>query len=137
MQWTPGRTGGFTTAEPWLPLADDTAEVNAEAQRADPSSMLHLYRDLIALRRREAALAIGNLDRIEAVGLALVYTRSFAGRRLLVALNFGHVRQDLPLAPGTSGRVLLSAGRGREGEPITRTLALGADDAVIVALDPA
>ncbi|MGZ4256685.1 MAG: alpha-amylase family glycosyl hydrolase [Gaiellaceae bacterium] len=50
MQWDASPTGGFTTGEPWLPPIDP-AELNVEAQRGDPGSLLELYRKLIALRR--------------------------------------------------------------------------------------
>ena len=52
MPWRPGPGGGFTAAgvRPWLPLGDTEAS-SVERQRSDPDSMLHLARDLIALRR--------------------------------------------------------------------------------------
>jgi alpha-glucosidase len=50
MQWDGSPTGGFTTGEPWL-AAVDPGEHNVEAQRDDPTSLLSLVRDLLALRR--------------------------------------------------------------------------------------
>jgi alpha-glucosidase len=50
MQWDATPTGGFTTGVPWLPAVDPT-ERNVEAQRADPDSLLHHYRGLIARRK--------------------------------------------------------------------------------------
>jgi alpha-glucosidase len=50
MQWDASPTGGFTTGKPWLPPVDP-AERNVEAQRADPSSTLSLFRELVRLRR--------------------------------------------------------------------------------------
>jgi alpha-glucosidase len=50
MQWDGSPTGGFTAGQPWLPLIDP-AERNVADQRDDPSSMLTLTRELIALRR--------------------------------------------------------------------------------------
>jgi alpha-glucosidase len=50
MQWDASPTGGFTAAEPWLPLIDP-AERNVEDQRADPESLLNLYRRLIEARQ--------------------------------------------------------------------------------------
>jgi alpha-glucosidase len=50
MRWDDSPAGGFTTGEPWLPLVGPY-EVNVEAQRADPRSMLALVRELIRLRR--------------------------------------------------------------------------------------
>ena len=60
MPWRPGHGGGFTAAgvRPWLPLGDVDA-TNVERQRSDPDSMLHLARDLIALRRTTADLCLG------------------------------------------------------------------------------
>ena len=51
MQWDPTPAGGFTDGEPWLPLTDP-ADRNVADQRDDPGSVLTLYRELIALRRR-------------------------------------------------------------------------------------
>jgi glycosidase len=53
MQWEATPTAGFTTGEPWLALVDP-AERNVADQHAEPGSLLSLYRDLIALRRRLA-----------------------------------------------------------------------------------
>ena len=50
MQWDGSPRGGFSGGEPWLP-AVDPAQRNVEDQRDDPSSMLSLVRELIALRR--------------------------------------------------------------------------------------
>src|SRR6185503_14487766 len=50
MQWDGSGGAGFTTGEPWLPLADDVAAVNVEMQRDDTRSLLALYRRLLALR---------------------------------------------------------------------------------------
>ena len=54
MQWDGSANAGFTAAgvQPWLPVADSALQVNVEAQRADPYSLLSLYRELLALRRR-------------------------------------------------------------------------------------
>jgi glycosidase len=52
MQWDPTPSGGFTDgARPWLPLTDPE-ERNVAGQRDDPGSLLTLYRELIALRKR-------------------------------------------------------------------------------------
>src|SRR5207302_2991840 len=47
MQWDPSAFAGFSTARPWLPLADDFATENVAVQQGDPRSMLSLYRRLI------------------------------------------------------------------------------------------
>ena len=60
MPWRNAPGGGFTApgVRPWLPFGD-LAACNVEDQRGDPDSMLHLTRDLIALRRRTPDLRSG------------------------------------------------------------------------------
>ncbi len=54
MRWDSSPAGGFTGAgvQPWLPYGDPASGSVAEMQ-AQPSSILYLSRDLLALRRRE------------------------------------------------------------------------------------
>ncbi|HEX2090794.1 MAG TPA: alpha-amylase family glycosyl hydrolase, partial [Longimicrobiaceae bacterium] len=89
LQWSAAPNAGFTTGEPWLPVADDFREVNVEAQRGDPGSLLRLYHRLIELRRAEPALHSGAWEPVDARGDVLAYVRSGGGRRFLVALNLG------------------------------------------------
>jgi alpha-glucosidase len=51
MAWDDSPHGGFTRGEPWLP-ATGAPGGSVAAQREDPDSLLHLYRDLIALRKQ-------------------------------------------------------------------------------------
>ena len=96
MQWDASENAGFTAGDPWLPLSADRATVNVATQRDDPASMFSLYRQLIALRRREPALAIGVHVRAEAVGDVLTYRRFHQGRWITVALNFVRRAADVP-----------------------------------------
>jgi alpha-glucosidase len=96
MQWDASENAGFTTGEPWLPLSGDRKAVNVAIQHDAPHSMFSLYRALIALRRREAALAVGVHLKAEAIGQVLTYRRFHAGRWITVALNFSAEPQALP-----------------------------------------
>jgi oligo-1,6-glucosidase/alpha-glucosidase len=60
MQWDDSANAGFTTGEPWLPVNPNHDEINAEAARADPNSIYHHYRRLMALRDRRPALTDGD-----------------------------------------------------------------------------
>lgn len=51
MPWTEGPNGGFTSGRAWLPVGDHARD-NVAAQRADPDSLLHHTRELIALKHR-------------------------------------------------------------------------------------
>jgi alpha-glucosidase len=107
MQWNAQAHAGFTTGTPWLPVAENYAQVNVEAQRRDPCSLLTLYRRLIALRAREPALHSGAYAPIVTDDRLVAYTRTSGDRRLLIALNLSSdtvvFRQD-----GLHGRVILS-----------------------------
>jgi alpha-glucosidase len=135
MQWSAAPNAGFTTGEPWLPLAFDFETVNVEAERADPRSMLNLHRRLIGLRRAHPALSVGIYQPVEAGGHVLAYIRSSGAERFLIALNLGHAPATLPLPPGTSGRIRLTTSLQREDEPVTHRLALAPDEGVLLALE--
>lgn len=89
VQWDDSPHAGFTTGTPWLPVTGNYREVNAAEQRADPRSVFHHYRRLIALRHDEPAVAIGDFTMLlpddEAV---YAFTRRLDGTELLVLGNF-------------------------------------------------
>jgi alpha-glucosidase len=98
MQWDASANGGFTTGTPWLPANDPHAR-NVADQRDDPGSLLTLYRELIALRRR---LGAGFELVAEAPEGVLGYRRG----EHLVAINL--TSEERP-APAHGGPVLVSA----------------------------
>jgi alpha-glucosidase len=59
--------------------------------------MLHLYRDLLAMRRRSAALRRGSLHLRDAPGDVLAYERECGGDRRMVLVNFGDREAEVPL----------------------------------------
>jgi oligo-1,6-glucosidase len=97
VQWDASPSAGFTTATPWLAVNPDHVEWNAAAQREDPHSVLAHYRRLIALRHADDVVALGDFTMLlpehEEV---YAFTRSLAGRMLLVVCNLG--RTAYPLA---------------------------------------
>jgi alpha-glucosidase len=134
MQWDASEQAGFTTGQPWLPIAEDAVMVNVAAQRDDPTAMLSFYRRLIALRQDEPALEIGDYMAVEAEGDVLAYLRRHGDRQILVALNLGGSSAQLDLATtGLGGEVVISTEGDREGESIAGTVALRPHEGVIVA----
>ena len=57
--WTGAPDHGWGVTDAWLPWPPDAGARNVEAQRADPASILHLYRRLLAARRASPALPLG------------------------------------------------------------------------------
>ena len=89
MQWTAGRHAGFSTAEPWIGVNPDHSAINVEATLADPESILHNYRRLIALRKAEPVMVHGRYKLILEVHEEIyAFLRVLDDDRLLVILNF-------------------------------------------------
>jgi alpha-glucosidase len=107
MPWTSAPGAAFTKpgVEPWLPFGE--LNRNVEAQGRDTSSVLHLVRDLIALRKGHPDLRRGSYATLPAPDGTWMFRR---GRGTLVALNFTDRARPLGLA----GKVLLSTDRSRE-----------------------
>jgi alpha-glucosidase len=130
MQWDVSHNAGFTTGEPWLPIGENYVNVNVAAERADPTSMLSLYRELIRLRRAEPALSVGMHLKAETVGPVLIYRRQHDNRRILVALNFSRDRQEVPVT--MPGEVLISTHLDRTDVSIADVLRLRPNEGVVI-----
>ncbi len=133
MPWDGNENAGFSTAPPWLPLNVDWPHRNV-AGMTESTSILALYRRLLAVRRAHPALAIGDFALLDSAGDVLAYERRHGTQRLIVALNFGTDAQRLEL-PGwaSNGRPILStiaeAALIEDG-----ALLLQADEGVILAV---
>jgi glycosidase len=57
---------GFTTGEPWEPLAPDAEMVAVDGQTSDPESLFSHYRTLTRLRETHSALRTGELIPLDA-----------------------------------------------------------------------
>jgi alpha-glucosidase len=97
-------------AEPWLPQPADWAARTAEAQAADPDSMLTLYRAALRLRRAEPGLGDGTFAWLESAPGVLTFRRS---PEFVFTLNLAEEPAELPphtqilltSAPLTAGRL--------------------------------
>ncbi len=96
MQWDASEHAGFTRGEPWIAVNPNYEEINAEAQRADPDSVFHHYRALIALRHAEPAVAHGDFTMLlEDDDRVYAFTRRHEDVELLVLGNFS--ADDVPV----------------------------------------
>jgi alpha-glucosidase len=134
MQWDGSEKAGFTTGEPWLPVAANASRINVAAESEDPTSMLTLYRRLIALRKAEPALVAGAWPPLQASGDGFVYSRQHGERQFLVALNMAPEPLAVLLPKQDQGRILLSTHLDREGETVSDEIDLRADEEVVVRL---
>lgn len=133
MQWSAAPYAGFSTVQPWLPLARDFASENVAGLAADRASILNFYKALIALRRRMPQLVDGNYEPVAAHGDVLLYRRRSMEGVAVIALNFGAEPASITSsAIGFSNEILLSTFKDRQGEKIEGMIDLRANEGVIM-----
>jgi alpha-glucosidase len=133
MQWDGSPNAGFSSGEPWLPVADDYASTNVQAENAQPRSILMLYGRLLAMRRAHAALATGDYAVFPAGGNVLTFVRQSPGQRFLIALNLGSESCELSVEGFGPGLIMLSTYLERERESVLNSLTLRGNEGVILA----
>jgi alpha-glucosidase len=136
MQWDTTPHAGFTQGTPWLPVAADYREYNAQVERGQADSTLELVRRLLQVRRATPALNVGRYETVQTTAPdVLAYLREADGRRMLIALNLGATEQRLDLsAVGASGTVAVSTHMDREGAEALDALRLRADEGLVLSL---
>ena len=89
MPWVAAeRNGGFTTSKtPWLPMPEAHRVLAADAQEADPDSLLHAYRRFLHWRRGMPALIRGTLHQIALSDPLIGCIREYEGQRVLAVFN--------------------------------------------------
>jgi alpha-glucosidase len=136
MQWSPAANAGFSapdTPQLWLPLATDYEEVNVERELADPTSILNLYRQLLAYRRTSPALKWGSYRPIDVSPEGCyLFARQADSQQLLIVLNFSAQEQRLALPALDCGRIILSTLLDREGTVSLGDFVVRANEGVIV-----
>ncbi|QCB94218.1 glycoside hydrolase family 13 protein [Cellulomonas shaoxiangyii] len=101
VQWDATRHAGFTTGEPWIAVNPNHRTVNAEAERADPSSVFHHHRRLIALRHAEPVVALGDFRMLlPDHPHVYAFTRTLDDVQLLVLGSFSGEEQTVEVPAG-------------------------------------
>ena len=132
MRWDDSAHAGFTDGTPWLPIGEHVATVNVEYERDEPSSLLTLYRRLLALRQAETALSVGSYTPVRTNGDLLGYIREADGSRFLTALNLGHAPATLSF--DGCGTVEIGTHADREGTDVDGEIELRGDEGVVARL---
>ena len=95
MSWTPA--GGFSTGKPYRPASTNLATNNAEAERADPDSMLAFYTAMLRLRNTHPSIARGRYVAPRVDGATMSFQRVAGDEHTVVVINYGE-----PPAPPAS-----------------------------------
>lgn len=109
MQWNSGICGGFSEAEPWLPMsAKFREEITVEAQQKDDGSILAFYKKLIAMRKEYPVIAKGEIAFWETGNdKVLAYKRILGEQQLVVLCNLDRQEQTVKTSKEWIGCQLL------------------------------
>ena len=104
MPWRATRPhAGFSTARratPWLPLSPAHTPLAVDRQLADADSPLHWLRRVLAWRRGQSALRLGDIRFLDAPPAVLLFQRRLGAQRQLCAFNLGTRRVTVPVPAG-------------------------------------
>ncbi len=121
MQWDGSAGAGFSTADPaafTFPLIEapgfTPAQVNVADQQADPGSLLHWLRDMLALRRQHRLFGLGDFVDLGGSQSVFAFSRSLDGERVITVNNLSArpASTILELDPAVLAGATLLAGVG-------------------------
>ncbi|HEU4679536.1 MAG TPA: alpha-glucosidase family protein, partial [Terrimicrobiaceae bacterium] len=98
MPWTAGeKFGGFSTAEPWLPVPEEHLQRAVDIQEANPASVLNTLRRFLAWRKGHPALVTGSIHFLDAPEPIVAFTRDHETESLLAAFNLSGATVSLSI----------------------------------------
>jgi trehalose-6-phosphate hydrolase len=89
MQWSAEKNAGFTTETPWISVANNYPEINAEKAFSESDSIFNHYKELIALRKQYPIIVHGDFKMLlEDHQSVFAYMRNWENETILVVNNF-------------------------------------------------
>lgn len=108
--------GGFSPAEPWLPMAPEHFPLAVDVQDRDNCSVLAFFRRFLGWRQQQPVLQEGDIRFFDAPEPILAFERSLGSERRLLAFNLGARPQHWQLPAGLAVDTL--GGHGLAGAAI-------------------
>lgn len=100
MLWNNTTNAGFTSSTPWLPVTKNYEQLSVETQTNDTTSLLHFYKQLLALRSATPALRSGTMEIAKEYcnNQMLAYYRISGNYKYFIILNMSKhtVKPQLP-----------------------------------------
>ena len=129
VQWHAGPNAGFTTGTPWLAVNPNHVTINAAAAVADPDSVFHHYRRLIALRHGTPVVVEGDhRPLLPGDKQVVAYVRTLGRASLLLLANLSGEPATVDLGPDASllhGEVVLATHDRPAGLAVEEAVVLG------------
>ena len=89
MQWNREAYAGFSQSQPWLDVANNYTEINAEQALEDKDSVFYFYKSLIELRKEVPVITHGSYqDLLPEHPSVFAYSRESEGQILLCINNY-------------------------------------------------
>lgn len=89
MQWSNEAYAGFSKSQPWLDVANNYPEINAEQALEDRDSVFYFYKSLIELRKEVPVITHGSYqDLLPEHPSVFAYSRESEGQTLLCVNNY-------------------------------------------------
>ena len=109
MQWDESSYAGFSTVEPWIKVNPNYQSINVANAEKSSESVLHTYRDLIELRKRDSVLLQGRFQRLPAdQERVFAYLRYQGSDKRAIVINFSTQEQSVTTTIGAGGSILFS-----------------------------
>ncbi|KPH75658.1 alpha,alpha-phosphotrehalase [Oceanobacillus caeni] len=100
MQWSDEKHAGFSQGNPWINVAENYQDINADKALKDKDSIFYHYQKLIDLRKKYDIITYGDYQlMMEDHPEVFAYTRNWKNEKLVVLSNFygNEIEIDVPL----------------------------------------
>ncbi|MEF1171258.1 alpha,alpha-phosphotrehalase [Vibrio sinaloensis] len=87
MQWNHEEFAGFSKGQPWLQVANNYTEINAEQAVADTNSVFYFYQQLIKLRKEVEVITTGDYTDLYPSHTAIFGYQRQSQHQTLICLN--------------------------------------------------
>lgn len=92
--------GGFSAAQPWLPVPAEHLARAADVQESDMQSALNFFRAFLHWRKAQPALIEGDIRFVDAQPEVLAFERELGGHTVFACFNLSAVPQRLRVPAG-------------------------------------
>jgi glycosidase len=104
MQWSSADNAGFSDpgVRTWLPIQPNYGEINVASAEKNPGSLLHVYRELLTIKKEHHVMRHGSLEIVEEniPSDILAYVRKSGDEEVLALLNFLDKPQSVMVEDG-------------------------------------
>jgi len=138
VQWNSSENAGFTTGTPWISVAKNYKDINAEQAMNDEDSIFYHYQKLIQLRKELDIVTEGDYRLIaDDHDSVFAYVRTSGNEQLLVVNNFygNEVDFEIPENVEIDGmNVTMLISNYKDSQPLSRNIHLRPYESIVYHL---